>query len=378
MPASGLRLTVLAGATVPAPLPAALTARLRKVTVTESDTARGAFTLELDAGRTGPLPDVPGTTGPLAPLRRVVVVLTFGAVPVVLCDGVVTETALTPGDAPGVATLTVHGDDVSALLDREQRDVEHPGLGDAPQVLRVLAPYATRGVVPRVVPPPTIDLPLPVERVPTQHGTDLEHLVTLAARHGYVTYPLPGPVPGISTFYWGPPVRAELPQPALSVDLGPETNTGALTVRTEALTPVAVAGVVKDRRTGTTVPVATAVPLRLPLSAVPLTASAGARTVRLRDAPSTTTGALGAAQAVTDAAADGVVAEGELDGARYGGVLRARGLVGVRGAGWSNDGLWYVRQVTHTLAPGSYTAAFVLTRDGHGSTVPAVPVRSAG
>jgi len=54
-------------------------------------------------------------------------------------------------------------------------------------------------------------------------------------------------------------------------------------------------------------------------------------------------------------------------------VLRPRALVGVRGAGWSHDGLWYVRRVVHHLAPGSYRQQFTIARDGYGSTVPAVP-----
>src|SRR3712207_8178879 len=58
----------------------------------------------------------------------------------------------------------------------------------------------------------------------SQHDTDLRHLVRLAERHGYVAYVVPGPAPATSRFYWGPPVRAGLPQRAISVDLGPETN----------------------------------------------------------------------------------------------------------------------------------------------------------
>jgi KUP system potassium uptake protein len=41
-----------------------------------------------------------------------------------------------------------------------------------------------------------MDPPLPIERVPTQHDTDLRHLVMLAERHGYVAYVIPGPAPG--------------------------------------------------------------------------------------------------------------------------------------------------------------------------------------
>jgi hypothetical protein len=80
------------------------------------------------------------------------------------------------------------------------------------------------------------------------------------------------------------------------------------------------------------------------------------------------------AQGEVERAGDAVVAEGELDGARYGGVLRPRGLVGLRGAGWSHDGLWYVRQVEHEVTPGSYRQRFTLAREGLGSTVPVVPV----
>ena len=57
------------------------------------------------------------------------------------------------------------------------------------------------------MPTPTFNPPLPIDRIPTQHGTDLEHLTALAGRHGYVTYVTPGPLPGFSTVYWGPPVR---------------------------------------------------------------------------------------------------------------------------------------------------------------------------
>ena len=71
-----------------------------------------------------------------------------------------------------------------------------------------------------MIPAPVTDPPLPTEQVPTQQTSDLRHVVALAQRNGYVAYVIPGPAPGTSTFYWGPPVRIGLPQPALSVDLG--------------------------------------------------------------------------------------------------------------------------------------------------------------
>jgi hypothetical protein len=53
-------------------------------------------------------------------------------------------------------------------------------------------------------------------------------------------------------------------------------------------------------------------------------------------------------------------------------VLRARQLVGLRGAGYLHDGLYYVKRVTHSLSTGRYTQSFTLTREGVGSTVPEV------
>ncbi|GLZ48203.1 hypothetical protein Acsp06_43880 [Actinomycetospora sp. NBRC 106375] len=382
MPSLGLRLTVLTGSTVPVPLPGPLAARVRSVQVTESDEDRSVFTVTLDAGRSstdGALDPGALAASPLRAFARVVLVVTFGALPQVLADGIVTEVRWTPGDHTGEATLSVTGEDVSTLMDRTERDVEHPGLDDYPQVLAVLARYAADGIYPLAVPTPATDPPLPIDRIPTQHGTDLEHLVTLARRHGYAAYALPGPTPGTSRFYWGPPVRAGV-QGALSVDLGPETNVVSMSFRAQAWAPVTVSGAIVDRRTDTVVPVVAAVPSRPPLSAVPLWASAGAQRGerRLRDPGSDAISAQARAQGEVDRSVDAVVAEGELDGARYGAVLRPRALVGVRGAGWSHDGLWYVRRVAHTLAPGSFRQAFTLSRDGYGSTLPAVPVTAVG
>ena len=59
---------------------------------------------------------------------------------------------------------------------------------------------------------------------------------------------------------------------------------------------------------------------------------------------------------------------------RYGRVLKARGLVGVRGAGLAYDGLYYVQSVTSTLKRGEFKQSFNLTRNGLVSITPRVPV----
>jgi hypothetical protein len=70
--------------------------------------------------------------------------------------------------------------------------------------------------------------------------------------------------------------------------------------------------------------------------------------------------------------AEAVTAEGSLDVTRYGGVLKARQLVGVRGAGPAFDGLYYVKKVTHKIKRGEYKQDFTLTRNGLVSTVSTV------
>ena len=57
---------------------------------------------------------------------------------------------------------------------------------------------------------------------------------------------------------------------------------------------------------------------------------------------------------------------------RYGDILQARGLVGLRGAGYTYDGFYYVKSVTHALQRGGYQQRFTLTREGVGSTTPVV------
>ena len=354
-----------------------MASRLRSVLVTESDEERSAFTLRFDAGRGGPgsALDDPMLDAPVGVGSRVVVVVTFGVLPQVLMDGIVTRQTLVTGDAPGTATLEVTGDDLSVLLDREERDAEWPALPDQVRALAILAPYAVHGIVPFAVPTPDSDPPLPIQRVPGQHDTDLRHLVELAAYHGYVAYMLPGPTVGLSTFYWGPPVRAGMPQPALSVDLGPTANVErAPRFRADGLAPVEVEGTVQDPSTGASVPIRSTASLRPALAALPLARKQPdlVRKDRLRLSGLGTTTAKARAQAQVDRSMDVVVGEGVLDGARYGGVLRPRGLVGVRGAGLTHDGLWYVQKVVHELARGSYRQSFTITREGFGSTVAVV------
>jgi hypothetical protein len=169
-------------------------------------------------------------------------------------------------------------------------------------------------------------------------------------------------------------VRVGIPQHALTIGMGPDSNVDSLNVRADSLAPALVSGRVQDPATNRAVPVRTFASLRVPLAASPLLLQAGAHVRRtpLPPGAGSVVRALARAQALTDAAQDSVTAEGELDATRYGDLLQARALVGVRGAGHSHDGWWYVKKVTHVIESGSYRQRFTLAREGTGSTTPVV------
>jgi hypothetical protein len=375
----GVRLTLLVGPTVAIPVPPPVADALQSVEVTESDQGRSGFQLTFSSGREGPaaIADQPLLLNPLLrPFNRVIMMMLLDVVPVVLMDGVITHQQLSPGDDPGTSTVTVTGEDVSVMMDLEEKSVEHPAQDETIIALKILASYPQYGFIPDIRPPVTIDPPIPVERTPIQRGTDRGYLVEMAARYSYVFHVRPGPAPFTNVAYWGPPERFGVPQRALSVAMGPHTNVESINFEYNALEPAMVLGSVQDRTTSIRLPVMTFAGTRPPLSAVPALPFnlPNVRTVQ----PDQTEGltyaqAYARALARTDRSLESVAtASGELDGLRYGAALRPRGLVGLRGAGFSNDGVWYVNRVSHRIKRGEYKQSFSLSRDGQGSLTPVV------
>jgi hypothetical protein len=372
----GTTLTLLIGPTVAVPAPPTVIENLSRVEVTTSDDARSGFQLTFDAGRSGPmdLVDYPLLLNPLLkPFNRVLLLVVFGARPRVLMDGIITHQELSPGSRPGTSTLSVTGEDVTVMMDLEEKSAEHPAQDETIIANLLILQYAQYGLIPTVIPPLAVDPPIPIERIPVQQGTDLQYLTQMAARHGYVFFVTPGPAPFINTAYWGPSPRLSVPQRALSVDLGPETNVDSISFRTNALAPTRVAGNIQDRTTNQTMPVETFASTRPPLSSQPaMLTQSSVRSTQLRSSGLNAMQAFARAQGMTDAASDVLTAEGQLDALRYGDLLQPRGLAGLRGAGYAHDGIYYVKRVKHSIKRGEYKQQFTLTRDGSGSITPVV------
>jgi len=371
-------LTLLTGPTVAVPAPPLLVDALDRVEVTNTDSGRSGFQIVFTAGRSGKadLKDFALLSqGLLRAFHRVVLVVSFGGLPRVLMDGVVTHRELTPGTTPGTGTLTVTGEDVSLMMDLEEKAEELTAQSETITATVIIGRYPTYGLIPLVIPPPVLDQPLPMDRTPVQRGTDLAHLNTMARRFGFVCYVVPGPAVLTNTVYWGPPVRGEAPQRALSVDMGADTNVQQISFRSAPLTPIKVTGDVQDRTTGKTVPVRSAGSQRPPLAALPdwLVNEPNVRTTLFCGSGLTAAQALSRAQGAAEASTDSLTATGTLDALRYGDLLTARGIVGLRGAGALHDGLYYVKRVKSTLSKGSFKQEFSLTRNGLVSITPAVP-----
>jgi hypothetical protein len=374
---STIHLTLMIGPGVPLPAPPMLTEALASVEVRHSDEGRSGFQLVFHAGRGGPLGalDSPVVANPLLmAFSRVILLVTIGVMPRVIMDGIITHRQYSPGSGPGQATFTVIGEDVSVMMDQEEKTQEHPAQMELVIANKLIAMYAQYGMIPTVIPPPVVDVPIPIERTPVQQATDLGYLKEMAARYGYVFYVAPGPAPMTNLAYWGPPIRVGVPQPAITVNMGAETNATITLAQEEALNPAFVEGSVQDTRSNSSIPVRTFASLRPPLAAFPswVMNMQYVRKRQFRESGVNAMQAMGRAQGETEASSDTVKVEGELNAGRYGGILQPRGLVGVRGAGYMHDGLYYVKSVTHTLRRGDYRQKFTLTREGYGSTVPMV------
>lgn len=367
-----LLMTLLMGPKLAVPVPAAVTDALQSVQVTTAAGQASGFQLTFAMSKASLLNRVLLPTGVLDPGVRVIVMVVVNGRPSVLTDGIVTRQDVAPGAGPGGSTVTLTGEDLTAVMDMRERTACYPGMSSDEQVKGVVRHYAGYGIVPLAVPPVLREVPSPTERIQVQTDTDLGYVKTLAAQAGHVFYLEPGPVPGTSTAYWGPEIRIGVPQLALSVDMDAHANVESLSFAFDgrARTQMTVTVMEPFTRRQIPVPVPDVGLLRPPLAA--------RRARALREAPVPDTAKLtplGAALAglsMTAEASDAVIGQGRLDVLRYGRVLKARSLVGVRGAGPAYDGLFYVRSVTHDIKRGEYKQSFTLARDGLVSQTPVV------
>ncbi len=364
----GIRLMLQVGETVPLPAPADVTDAITRVEVTNDaelgDGFQITFTLGKDQAGNYRLLD----GGTLDPFNRVVIAVAIGAVPEVLIDGIIAHHQLVPSNEPGMSTLTVTGRDLRQVLDLEEKNEKYENQPDSAIFTRLIGAYGQYGLVSQ--PTPTTDVPMELQRIPRQHETDLKFIQRMAERNGFVFYIEPVTFE-VNRAYFGPETRTGIPQPALTVNMDAFSNVNTLSFSHDALAPTGAEGSILEPITKISIPLPSLPSLRIPpLAAKPTSAR---RKVIVRCAANKSPAQAASTAAAATNAPEPVTGEGELDTLRYGSVLRARRPVGVRGAGHSYDGDYYVRKVTHVITSGvSYTQRFTISREGSGELLPVV------
>jgi len=364
----GIRLVLLVGNGVPMPASYdVMNSFVRAEVTNDSKTADGfQITFSLTKG----ISDYNLLDGTFDPGTRVIIGVVLGVMAEVLIDGIISNHQIAPSNDPGMSTLTLTGSDLTVALDYEEKNDQYENQPDSTIFTTLIGGYTQYGLMPEAT--VTTDVPILTERTPSQHETDLKFIQRMAGRNGFVFYIEPVSFL-VNKAYFGPESRTGLPQPALSINMGSWTNVDSLNFTLDGLAPVETKGTFTDETTKTAIPIPELPSLKVPPLAK--TPTPALRKVYMRETSKQDAGqaATSAVAALTNAP-DSVIGSGTVDTLRYGSILRARQLVGVRGAGNSYDGTYYVQRVTTTIESGKCTQSFSISREGTGALLPIVTV----
>ncbi len=378
--AQGIQLTLLVGPLVPLPVPRVVLDALQSVEVRTAAGSASGFQLTFTITARSPLNTIfllaaCTNTGMATPPLRVLLILTMNGSAQPLFDGVMTHVEVQPGGRGQAGTLTVTGEDVTKAMDMQDwSGLPFPAVPVEGRVALLCAKYAPFGLIPMVIPVLFPDVQIPIDKIPAQKGTDLAYIQELARQVGYVFYVEPGPAPGTNIAYFGPEIKLGIPQPALNLDMDALTNVESLSFSFDPTKGVLPIVYIQNQltRVPIPIPIPNLNPLQPPLGALP-TPIANLKVLK-DTAKMSPMRAISAGLAEAAKSQDAVSGSGSLNVLRYGRVLKARGLVGVRGAGVAYDGLYYVSSVTSRLKRGEFKQSFELTRNGLVSITPNVPV----
>lgn len=377
--AGAIHLSLLIGPIIPIPVPALMIDALDSVTATSSADSNSGFQLRFKVNSKSELNTIfliaagQNTTVGTPPLR-VVLLVTINGRPQPLFDGVVANVEVQAGQNGQPGSITVTGEDLTRVMDMiDFSGFPYPAMPIAARVALICAKYAAFGIIPLPIPALFPDVPIPIEKIPAQQGTDLAYIHQLAEEVGHVFYIEPGEVPMTNIAYFGPEIKVGPPQPALNLDMDAHTNVESLNFSFDPTKGVLPVVFIQNQMTRVPIPIPipNLNPLQPPLGALPTPI---ANIKMMKD-----TAKMNPMQAISKGlneakkSQDAVSGTGSLDVLRYGRLLKPRKLVGVRGVGVAYDGLYYVSSVTSTIKRGEFKQNFSLTRNGLISITPTVP-----
>jgi hypothetical protein len=370
-----IQLSLLIGPMVPIPVPKPVIEALTKVTVKTEAGLTSGFQLTFSFDSKSPLNVLLLLLGQIGPFIRTIILVNINGIQHVLMDGMVENHQITPDVQTGKSTFTISGSDLTTLMRQiDFTGTPYPGMTAEARVAAIIAKYAGFGLIPKIIPSAFIDVPIPTKRIPIHKGTDLDYIQELAGNVGHVFYVEPGPAPGSSVAYWGPEIKVGTPQAALNINMDSHTNVESLDFSFNGDSKAMPIIYIQNQLTGAPmpIPIPDITPLNPPLGLIPPFPSKFPRLTETTYMSTIQAIAHGAAEAARTSNA--VEGSGSLNVVRYGHILKARSLVGVRGAGEAFNGLYYVKSVTHNIEKGKYTQNFSLSRNGLVSTLPKLPV----
>lgn len=383
-----VRFELRLGNVVHRPAPPELMEAFQQAQITEAAGQHSGFQLSFWAGKRSKVTERM-VARLFDPPTRVIMSVVLRGRRHVLFDGAVTRHDFAPTNEAGDSTLNLTGRDLTFYMDLA--DVTgrcFPAAAPFVQMQLLMLPYRVFGVQPLLIPNVLQLVMNPLDKIPTQQGTDYAYASQLATDTGFTFYIEPGPSPGVSIGYWGPEVRVGVPQPALTVGSDEGTNVESLNFSFDGLArKVVISDYFNDEtRQRYPVPQPDISLLRPPLGPEPVLPLKYVReTLDIPDPPASAgpaalerhekdvkkmvkkhnaslTEKLLHRLAYANGTDDAITASGQLDVLRYGHVLRPRRIVGVRGASRRYDGHYYVKSVQHTVQPGEYTQSFQLAR----------------
>jgi phage protein D len=283
-----------------------------------------------------------------------------------LIDAYIIETNATFANQPGSSILNVVAMDPTVLMNLKQVVKPWPNRSDS-DIAREIFTSPDYNFTPIV--DSTNWRRQENEQTVIQRGTDIQFLQELARRNGFEIYVETNPTTGIGEGHFHAPRLDVPPQGVLSVNMRDATNVNSFNARFDMLRPATVEtnNLDVESREGqqsqvnssrlTTLGRETSLTGQRPRVLLPVQTGL-ARTGEQQPF----------AQAVADESALAITAEGELNTVAFGGLMRAKRPIEVRGAGHQFSGTYYVDRVHHVLTPESYTQTFSLRRNALGLT----------